>query len=78
MSDQKQRLILAFARKNEGKITKKEVMDIPGVDDYYHNGAKYVGEILTRMVKRNILIRIKPGHYEMRFKPADPNQTSLF
>jgi predicted transcriptional regulator of viral defense system len=78
MSDQKQRLILAQARLNGGKITKKEAIEVPGVDTYYHNAEKHVGEILSRMVKKNLLIRIKPGHFEMRFKPVDPNQTKLF
>lgn len=77
MSDQKQRLILAYARQNGGKITKKKAMEVPGVDTYYCNGAKHVGEIISRMVKRGLLTRIKPGHYEMRFK-TDPNQTKLF
>lgn len=77
MSEYKQRLIMSQARLNGGKISKKEAMEVPGVDTYHHNTAKYVGEILTRMVRKGWLSRVKPGHYELKSN-ENPNQLKLF
>lgn len=60
--NERQRKIILFARYNGGKITKKQATDLIG-HSYYYNGAHYVGEILTRLVKRQILRREKIGHY---------------
>lgn len=33
---------------------------------YYHNGEKYVGEILSRLVASNIIERVRIGVYRLR------------
>jgi len=40
---------------------------------YYHNTHKYVGEILSRLVKRGLVFRIKKGVFKI-----NPNQKILF
>lgn len=58
----KQRKIVEFARQNNNQITKKQACElIP----FYHNTQKHVGDILTRMVRSNMLKRIKNGLYEL-------------
>ena len=56
---------------------------------YYHNGEKYVGEILGRMVNAGLIERVKPGVFRLPDKPpvkqkyvraetADDKQLTLF
>lgn len=59
----KQKAILDHVRLN-GNITSK-VANQMLAGYYYHNGEKYVGEILSRMVKAGKLARIKPGLFEL-------------
>lgn len=54
--------VLQLAEKNGGEITKQEVCKHIR---YYNNTQKYVGEILSRMVKNGQLIRIKNGLYKI-------------
>ncbi|CDS93422.1 hypothetical protein BN1088_1431498 [Sphingobacterium sp. PM2-P1-29] len=57
-----QQTIIQFARSNDNKITKKQACElIP----FYHNTAKHVGDILSRMVKNKMLIRVKNGSFEL-------------
>lgn len=65
MSLKKQKLIINAALQNGGSITKKEAILVPGVDTYYCNERKHVGDILSRMVNNGSLIRIKPGHFKV-------------
>lgn len=84
MSDRKQRLIMNEARLKGGFITKQEAMCIYGVNTYYCNAQKHVGEILTRMVNNGMLERLKPGHFKISEKrmikspTPDPSQKELF
>jgi hypothetical protein len=80
---EKQKQILDFALKNDNKITKKEAIDLIG-HNYFLNAQKYVGEVLTRMVKSHLLKRIKNGQFEISQEKkqtvkgiTDPNQLEL-
>jgi hypothetical protein len=53
-----------------GFITLKEATRIIG-GDVYANAGKHTGAILSNMVKRGMLIRVKPG----AFKPPEQEQT---
>ena len=81
---EKQKQILDFARKNENCITKKQAVDLIG-HYYFYNSQKYVGEVLSRMVKSKFLTRIKNGLYQINDKRTEtvknivnPNQLELF
>ena len=57
-----QKKIIEFARKNDNQITKKQACKlIPS----YCNIEKHVGDILSRMVRKNILKRVKKSLYEL-------------
>lgn len=58
----KQRKIVEFARSNNNQITKKQAC---ALIPFYHNTQKHVGDVLSRMVKLNMLKRIKNGLYEL-------------
>lgn len=83
----KQQKLLDFIRSGRGEITKKEAVQILE-RHYYANAEKYVGEILTRMVSRGILCRVKRGVYKLKTYPSgvtpgdkyhiSANQISLF
>jgi len=74
---EKQRKVIEFCHKNDGKITKKQAMDI--IDTHYYNGEKYVGNVLSRMVNAGLLIREKPGHFRVgKAKDNVNEQTKLF
>lgn len=79
----RQESIIDYARRSGGKITKKEAVKLIG-NTYYHNGSKYVGEVLSRMVKQKFLVRVKPGLYEIGKGnresplPKDDKQINLF
>lgn len=72
---QKQTLIIETAKQNGGKITTAQAVALLG-REYYHNGQKYVSEILGRMAKSGALIRVKRGVYELPKLGGD--QMSLF
>jgi len=60
----KQQKIINFINKSEDKqITKKQAIEL--VDDYYYNASKYVGEILSSMVKSGSLERIKNSVFKI-------------
>lgn len=82
--NERQKSIIKFAQGNAGKITKKQANELIA-HTYYHNGEKYVGEILSRLVKRQILRREKIGHYVftgflngIKVEPVAENQINLF
>lgn len=63
-----QQTIIRFARSNDNKITKQQACElIP----FYHNTAKHVGDILSRMVKNKMLIRVKNGSFELNLGQRD-------
>jgi len=79
----KQKQILAFAIKNENRITKKQAVELIG-NTYYHNASKHVGDVLSRMVNSKLLKRIKNGLFEINNEKkqtvkgiSNPNQLEL-
>jgi hypothetical protein len=56
MLTEHQKTIIDFAKKNNDTITKKQALELIF---YYCNASKHVGDILSRMVKNNLLIRVK-------------------
>jgi len=60
----KRLIILNFAKQNGGNVTKKQALQLIG-GYYYCNAAKYVGEILSKLVNNKTLIRIKPGVFKI-------------
>lgn len=78
----KQKQVFEYVRKN-GKITNDQADKLIG-GTYYYNSRKYVGEILSRMVKSRLLKRVKKGTYVIgeRTNPkpnlTPDNQLNLF
>lgn len=65
MLSEKQKTILEFIHRSEDKqITKKQAVDLIG-RCYYANEKKHTGDVLSRMVKRGLLKRIKNGLFEI-------------
>lgn len=62
MLTSKQNQILDFLR--EGEKKKSEIVDQFGYW-YYCNGDKHVGNLLSTMVRQNILVRKSKGVYEL-------------
>lgn len=78
----KQKIIVEFCLKNNNECTKADAMRL--INTHYANGEKHVGEVLSRMVKSGILIRIKPGFFKLGDGVRKvrniiaPNQQNLF
>lgn len=73
-----------LAQQNGGEITKKQAVEAIG-GRYFCNAEKHVGDVLSRMVNRRILARIKPGYFKLigtgkngRPMENNPNQSNLF
>lgn len=77
----KQQLVISILNE-QGQATKKEIVDAcirEGLGNYINTG-KYVGETLSRMVRSNLIKRVKKGVYELapsNKMNTDPNQLSL-
>ena len=78
-----QKEIMAFAQKNGGEFTKKQLVDAMG-GNYYCHGDKHLGDRLSRMVNARLLERVKPGVFKVgtgkKNKPSNiaEGQTNLF
>ena len=78
-----QKEIMAVMQANGGKATKAQLVAALG-GNYYCNGDKHVGDRLSRMVKSNLLKRVKPGVFDIgtgkKNKPSTiaEGQTELF
>jgi predicted transcriptional regulator of viral defense system len=59
----KQQAVLRSAKTN-GFVTLKEAVRLVG-GDVYANTEKHTGAILSNMVKRGMLIRVKPGTFKL-------------
>lgn len=74
-----QKTVLNLCHVNGGSVTKKQVCE---VIRFYCNTEKHVGDILSRMVKSNLLKRVKPGVFEtssgIKQELNIENQTELF
>jgi hypothetical protein len=68
--------VIEFARSNNNQTAKKQACYlIP----YYYNTQKHVGDNLTRMVKSNMLKRMKNGLYELSNGQKEiVNQSQMF
>lgn len=58
----KQRAVLLHLHKH-GTITLDEAVDLIG-RNIYHNAHKHTGAVLANMVRRGLIRRTKPGHFE--------------
>lgn len=74
--------VLRFFNGDKSKeLTKKEIIEGAGLF-YYHNGDKHAGDVLSRMCKSGLLVRIKRGVFKLggakkRITITNPNQTTL-
>lgn len=59
----KQRAIVDYLRSHD-QISKCQAVELVGAN-IYANKAKYVGLTLSRMVNQNLIVRIKPGLFEL-------------
>jgi hypothetical protein len=59
----KQQAVIRSARMN-GFVTLKEAVRLVG-GDIYANAEKHTGAILSNMVKRGMLIRVKPRTFKL-------------
>jgi len=80
MSSQKQTAILRYIA--DGEKTKKQIVNRFGAW-HYRNSNKYIGEILTRMVRKGLLVRVEKGlykrkHFERVEAENEREQISLF
>ena len=74
-------MLLDFAIRNNNQISKIQAVQVIG-NCYFINGAKHTGEVLSRMVKSQLLKRIKNGLYEIQKTQTakgiiNPNQLDL-
>lgn len=78
----RQAQVIQYIRDNGGEATKKEM--VKAFDSWYYcNVPHNLGLVLSNMVKRRLLVRVRRGVYKVGDgrKPAkkvDPNQSSLF
>ena len=78
-----QKEIIAFAQKNGGEFTKRQLVEAIG-NNYYCNGEKHLGDRLSRMVNAQLLERVKPGVFKVgtgkKNKPSNiaDGQANLF
>ena len=84
MYRQRQKQVLeAFNRDFDLVLTNKEIIELSGIR-YYHQTKKWIGVVLSRMVKNGSLVRVSIGHYRLSTQPknppviTDPNQVDLF
>ncbi len=74
-----------MAQEKGGEFTKQDAVSLIG-GRYYCNEDKHVGDLLSRMVDSQFIVRIKPGHFKLpvsrnggtKLGEADPAQQSLF
>ena len=59
----KQQAVIRSAKMN-GFVTLKEAVHLVG-GDVYANADKHTGAILSNMVKRGMLVRVKPGMFKL-------------
>lgn len=75
--------VLKFFNGDKTKeFTKAEIIKGAGLY-YYHNGDKHAGDVLSRLVKSGLLIRVKKGVFKLgsmdkkKQQVINPNQISL-
>ena len=82
---EKQRIIFNFVRDQKGPVKKSDLTKKFGRRWYFANASKNLGDVLTRMVNQNWLVRVKPGYYEAGtgkkhcpVQEVNENQLSIF
>lgn len=60
-----QNILLEFAIKNDGKVSRQKAVEIIG-NDYDKNCKKRVGHVLERLVNDGKLNRLRPGYFEVK------------
>ena len=73
MASYKQKLVLSLFEKGQ-EMTKQQVIDSGVCGSYYYNAEKYVGEILSRMVKAGLLERTRQGVFRLPDAPPPRKQ----
>ena len=76
MLSEKQKQIVEKANEQGGTITKKEAVELIG-NNYFINADKHTGDVLSRMVTRKILIRVKPGVFKINTQARKINNTDI-
>jgi len=59
-----QKKVLKLAQDMGGTVVSSAIVEALG-GAYFHNPEKYVGDIVGRMVKSGLLIRVKPGVFRL-------------
>lgn len=59
-----QKTILNLFQKEKRPMKKSEIVELVFIS-YYHGKDKYIGEILSRMVKNGLLVRVSNGMYAL-------------
>jgi len=68
----KQKIVIAALQLRQPATT-EELLSLPCMD-YYANGAKHLGALLSNMVKRGMIERVKPGLFQLPTrKPESQN-----
>lgn len=81
--DRRKDVLKFFNGDRTKEYTKAEIIKGAGLY-YYYNGDKHAGDVLSRMVKSGLLIRVKKGLFKLGSgnKPnkelINPNQTNIF
>ena len=47
----------------EEVLSKKQIKEMTGIS-YYYNTDKHLGDVLSRMVKNGLLIRVRKGYFK--------------
>lgn len=80
--DRQKDVLFFFNGDKTKELTKAEIIKGAGLY-YYHNGNKHAGDVLSRMVKRGLLIRVRKGVFRLgngtpkKEIIINPNQISL-
>ena len=69
------KLILDYLER-KGEVSLDQIMNDAGDLFYYNNPKKYVGLIISRLIKRGLVIRVKKGVY--RLADAKPVKTQYY
>jgi len=59
-----QKKVLQLAQNMDGMVVSSTIVEALG-GQYYSNPEKHVGDIVSRMVKSGLLIRVKPGVFRL-------------
>jgi hypothetical protein len=63
----KQQAIMMYLERH-AEISLAQALSLCG--GYYANGQKHMGGVLTNMIRRGLIVRVRPGLYAKRPRPA--------